>query len=57
MLLNAKWVITPTKLCVSLSVLVCVCARCVCVFADLMYVCVCGCMCHFADCVWVCIMD
>lgn len=47
MLLNAKWVITPTKLCVT-----------VCVPA-LMFVCVtvCCCMCHFADCVWVCIMN
>lgn len=56
MLLNAKWVITPTKLCA--SVLMCACGVCECVS-----VCVCVrvtvvcCLCHFAESVCVCIMD
>lgn len=54
MLLNAKWVITPTKLCVSVCVL-----RVTTTVSALMFACltVCRCMCHFADCGWLCIMN
>lgn len=52
MLLNAKWVITPSNLCVGLSAgCACACAVRLCcrLLLQSLY--------HLADCVWVCIMN